>query len=297
MSNKTENADSSKPQKEFPTKRKFDPSNHTHQLVIDIESSETPTKKQKTSSFFYELKKFEFNEVQIYEVIAALRFRNDARDNCTHLAKDLIEFFQTGIMPTQPSKTDPSSLKDFSMTVIIEPIKREKGSDYEIVTHSVVNRSDVMMPYIPCNQEYPQKDGVYHLEDECILNVDKYTQSPIHYTDLNKTLQIYATKERDGISVGYINLGHCGNYVELPCHMIVYYATKDVVKYMDCHLYNGLKPNDSKNKKCIFSNVSDIYHFGDKDRLGVNMFSPIVFYIPISIKRLQDDNIYSIKQE
>ena len=102
------------------------------------------TKKQKTSNSF-----FEFNETQVYKAIATLRKGNDAQDNCTHLAKDLIDFFQTGIMPTQPSKTDPSSMEDFSMTVIIEPIKREKGSNYEIITHSVVNRSDVTMPYIP----------------------------------------------------------------------------------------------------------------------------------------------------
>ncbi|HJZ23734.1 MAG TPA: hypothetical protein VJ201_04710, partial [Candidatus Babeliales bacterium] len=82
-------------------------------------------KKQKTSD-----SKKEFNETQVYKAIAALRKGNNAQENCTHLAKDLINFFKTGIMPTQPSITDPSSLEDFSALVTIESIKKEKGSNY-----------------------------------------------------------------------------------------------------------------------------------------------------------------------
>jgi len=104
----------------------------------------------------------------------------------------------------------------------------------------------------------------------------------VNYTDLNKTLQTHANNQENGISLGYINLGRCGNYVELSCHMIVYYATKDMVKYMDCQLYNGVLPNDPKNKEC---NLSDIYRFGDKDRLRINTFSPIVFFMPILLKQ------------
>ena len=55
------------------------------------------------------------NTEEVLNVVKILRGNNDTIDNCTHVSSDLMEYFNTGMIPNKKSSTKASTLEDFDV--------------------------------------------------------------------------------------------------------------------------------------------------------------------------------------
>ena len=228
----------------------------------------------------------------IHNIIKILRDDNNALTNCTHLSKDLMEYFKTGIIPERASYTIPST-KDFDAIIIIDEIKKE-NTKYLGIVQSVVCLDNTTIPYIPCGTDvYQTSDGTYDLEVDPVYNVDRLVQKSVSVNEINDYLKNKALENESKVSFGYVSLGRCGKYVDNPGHILVYFSTTVNVWYVDCQLYDGLT---KKDKGCIFFELHNAYKFANKNRLGINVFGENVFCIEIGA-RIQKENTVYVKQE
>ena len=249
---------------------------------------------------------FQFDEEKVLNAIHILRGNNNTKTNCTHLSKDMINYFKTGIMPITKSSTKKSTITDFDVIISIDWIKkepdrcfappgtlREPETKYLGITQSTVCRDNCAIPGIPCNTEPLQlSNGTYDL-DLSVCDTDRFTQYCEPIDKINECLKTKAMENEYGISFGFINIGRCGEYVEYAGHMLVYFATVMNVWYVDCQFYNGIK---KINNGCIFSDLTKSFEFVGKKKIHPNVFGENIFYIPVGPK-ISKPNIVFVKQE
>lgn len=169
---------------------------------------------------------------------------------------------------------------DFQVFIFSDVVKRENGKPYKEVTKAIINRTASEFPGLPYNAEMPQmSDGVVDLEASPIYNLEIYDQPSIKHDKLNKMLKKEASNATNKISFGIVNMARCGNNIDEPGHMIVYFSTSDDVWYVDAQCYDGELQCDNKT---IFSDLSEVYKFAGKHRLGVNVFGSLVYYTPMN---------------
>src|SRR5579864_8792653 len=110
-----------------------------------------------------------FDDKQVFNVIKILRKNSNAGNNCTHLSKDLMEYFKTNIVPKHPSSTVPSAHEDFNVLITTAWIKQENDTKYLGIIKSIVCRDSTTFSDIPCDKELKQtSDGIYDVEAEPI---------------------------------------------------------------------------------------------------------------------------------
>ena len=234
-----------------------------------------------------------FNQDEVLNVIKVLRGNNDTADNCTHVSSDLIEYFKTGIISNAESSTVPSTLEDFDVVTMSDWIKKENGSKYLGMVKSIVCLNNTKISDIPYNKLPSElEDGTLDLDQE-IYDVDNFTQFTSSTTEINGCLKKKAEENEKGVSFGFICIGRCGKYIDIPGHMLTYFATNENVWYVDCQLYDGI--NDIDNG-CIFSDLTSAYQFANSKRITIDVFGEYVFYIPIGPK-IQCEELVSIKLE
>ena len=68
-----------------------------------------------------------FNQEEVLNVIKILRGNNDVDNNCTHISSDLMEYFNTGVIPNKESSTNASTSEDFDVITVSDLIKKENG--------------------------------------------------------------------------------------------------------------------------------------------------------------------------
>ena len=232
-----------------------------------------------------------FDENNVMDVIKILRGDNDCADNCTHVASDLIEYFKTGIIPLVPSSTTPSRSEDFDVITITDWIKKENGEKYLGMVKSTVCLDNTSIANIPCNILSTQlSDGTIDADAE-LLDVDNFTQYRSSIMDINNCLKMKA--KENGTSFGFICIGRCGEHIDVAGHMLVYFATEEIVYYVDGQLYNGM---DKIDNGCIFSDLTDRFEFADEHDINIDVFGEYVFYIPIGFNT-NDTEIVTVKLE
>lgn len=235
-----------------------------------------------------------FSSENILDIIKILRTDNDIADNCTHVASDLVTYFKTGIIPTTPSITTPSTSIDFDVLTTSDWIKKENGTKYLGMVKSTVCLDNTSISNIPCDILPTQlPDGTLDLDSE-LINVDNFTQRMASITHINNCLKNVATENGQGISFGFICIGRCGKYIDKAGHMLVYFATEVDVMYIDAQLYNGI---DQIDNGCIFSDLTDRFEFADTKKINIDVFGEYVFYIPIGPKTISDMELINVKLE
>ena len=229
-----------------------------------------------------------FNETKVKNVVKILRGDNNTTDNCTHLAKDMMEYFKTGIIPKSPSSINQSTSVDFDVTVETDWIKKETGTKYLGIVRSVVCLNNTTFSDIPCNMEIVRTpNGTYDIDADPIYDIDRSTQYSASVNEINDILKMKAKENKEEISFGFINIGRCGKYIDEPGHMLVYFATIMNVWYVDCQLYNGTK---KKDMGCCFSDLTATYGFANRKRININVFGENIFFIPIGPRVIVSDN-------
>ena len=232
-----------------------------------------------------------FDENNVLDVIKILRGDNDCADNCTHVASDLIEYFKTGIIPLVPSSTAPSKSEDFDVITTTDWIKKENGDKYLGMVKSTVCLDNTSIMNIPCNILSTQlSDGTIDADAE-LLDVDNFTQYRSSIMDINNCLKMKA--KENGTSFGFICIGRCGEHIDVAGHMLVYFATEEIVYYVDGQLYNGM---DKIDNGCIFSDLTDRFEFADEHDINIDVFGEYVFYIPIG-PIINDTELVEVKLE
>ena len=163
-----------------------------------------------------------FNKSEVLNAIKILRGNNDAANNCTHISSDLMEYFKTGIMPSNESSTVPSTSMDFDVITVSDWIKKENGGKYLGVVKSIVCLDNTKITDIPHNKVPLELiDGTLDLEAEYVHDIDNYTQFTSSVTKINECLKIQAEENESGISFGFICIGRCGKYIDTAGHMLV----------------------------------------------------------------------------
>src|SRR5436190_1786440 len=141
-----------------------------------------------------------FYQEEVLDIIKILRGNNDADDNCTHISSDLMEYFNTGMIPNKESSTKASTLEDFDVITVSDWIKKENGAKYLEMVKSIVCLNNTKIPNIPCNK-IPLEliDGTLDLDNE-ICDVDNFTQFTSSITKINDCLLLKAKENEQGIS-------------------------------------------------------------------------------------------------
>ncbi len=215
-----------------------------------------------------------FDPIKVREVVQRLRGNQHIHDDCTALAKRLIEYFQTGKMPTCAAKKEEANLLLKLST--IEGV--DEGWSYDIVTDLDIVRSKSKFPNIPCNIDTPTTPGGSDdLQAPFVVNENEYTPAGMHYEELDDYLKQLAANEEDEIIFGTVILNRCGLFVRADGHVLVVCATPDETWYVDPQFYDGSTHYD---RGCIFNRLVDAFSFGDQGDLTINTFGEYVFFLP-----------------
>jgi hypothetical protein len=223
-----------------------------------------------------------FDADKILEIVAILRGRNNCQNNCTHPAKDLLDYFMTGIVPSKPSSVTPSTENDFNVLLAINFIKRENGRAYVGPTQSTICLDNSNFPNLPYGSAVPQTpNGTLDIDANPICDLENYRQPSALFSEINFHLMQVANENANGVSFGLINMGRCASYVEKAGHMLFYFATSDEVWFVDAQSYDGEQGIDHG---CITNDLTTLFSFASQKRINQDTFSDIVFYTPIEPK-------------
>lgn len=238
------------------------------------------------------LKNRQYNEFT--EALAIIRGNNNVQDNCTHLTKAVLRYFQTGI--ATEASTAPSTYVDYPAFVesSITQVKTEGNQKritqidtagffagdfdnflsalpaYVDVTYSIdLTDEEIQITSLHKEKKLPVREGKYYLRNQNINDG----------LALNKKLMQLANEDTQGISYGFITLGRAGSKgIELAGHMLAYFATSEHVIFIDLQLLNGAL----KEGNPIFSDLKEHFKFVNaQQKTDLDTFGQFIFYAPV----------------
>lgn len=257
----------------------------------------------------------QFNENEVMQLIKILRGRNNCSHNCIALSLDVMKYFITGKILTKPSSTKKNSPHDFNVLLERDILIAESTNEpYAEITKSTIcalgDGFPPLTPGAPMTPCTPQTPGTPHTPGQEIPQSDLsivqhkkksnethkiYRQRNALYDELNDELKKRATEEPNHVSFGFVNLGRSlkvndqlseleqlDALLQMPGHMLCYFATPNAVWYIDCQLYNGRTQKNDARCGPIYSHLSDAHTFSNTATSDNNdTFGDTVFYIPI----------------
>lgn len=247
------------------------------------------------------------NLAELDKAVKILRGKINAGKNCTRYAEDLIKYLQTGIMPSHPTDRRNSTQDHFR--VFLWKAQPENIEMKPVtISASIIDRHSELGAYAPPTQIPFLTENGEQFNETSILDVDHFTQIPVHYAELNKNLKNTARQHPENKSYGIISLGHCGEYIDLDGHLLVYIATADDVLFVDIQGFNGRTQTGSAFYKHLDENY--LFYNGDEEGgeeipVTENTINPVVFITPMNAKPSltaknqinQEDKSIEIKKE
>lgn len=233
------------------------------------------------------------DEGEVLQVIKILRGENDANMNCTWLADALIQYLLTGIIPTQAVVAGDPSLDHFAVYLstqkLLLPFIKQEGEPAKrrqrrvnTITGSTIDRNTLFGRHAAASTTYSMHEGVMGQWTEIpVIDLDHSQQTQSHFSDIDETLKKAASNHPNHVSFGTVALGRCGEFIDDPGHLLVYFATPDKVTYMDAQAWNG----KTKTGNPIFHKIQDGgYDFlsDSQQEITKDTFGSFVFFAPMT---------------
>jgi hypothetical protein len=227
--------------------------------------------------------------------IKIIRGSNFTLNTCTHLTKELINYFKTGM--AHEASTEASTYDDYKSVITwdIKIIKTEGKQkkltqvyEEEILVDSFSSFSQNLPTYHDIDYKIDLTD-----EDIEITEIERISRQPIsdnfyklrkaninNNNELNSMLMNQAYNHTNGISYGYISLARAGSQGVLQKgHLLAYFATDTRVIFIDLQKMTGKDNEDD----AIFEDLKENFYFADaKSGINTNTFGQYVFFAPIN---------------
>jgi tetratricopeptide (TPR) repeat protein len=263
--------------------RSTTPAMPPRQPVVMIKAEPVPEGQSASNLAVHQLRLRCLTVENLEEAAKALRGTSRASGNCVTLARGMLDYLHTGIMPSLVGEL-PNTVEDFATRFSLAyPIKLESSRDTWNQTSSFISRSSVVAgglhdADIPAailhSIEHGQSNEIL---DSTGLDLTQYSQPSMSVSESAATLEAlarYHACAMDGSAspaiYGLINVVKCNSETG---HQLVYFARPGNVMFIDSQkIYEG-------RGSAVSSNLETLLPFNDNP--AILGFQTTIFVTPI----------------